>query len=181
LNEVENFKCGDYNVTLNAKDKQNSLNFEKVDREIIDLYSEPQTIEIQNALDSYELKFNIVSYNQEKIILNFRMFLDCKVEDKILKCPLTKKDLLTYVGKEGYLERTAYLDTTNSIYAYLYMVSSINIKIKDIPKKDVSVNIKKLLVDANEHDVPIAYETDVTDVSNFYVFGIYDFKLTFIN
>ena len=87
LNEVENFKCGDYNVTLNAKDKQNSLNFEKVDREIIDLYSEPQTIEIQNALDSYELKFNIVSYNQEKIIFNFRMFLDCKVEDKILKCP----------------------------------------------------------------------------------------------
>lgn len=87
MNEVENFKCGDYNVTLNAKDKQNSLNFEKVDREIIDLYSEPQTIEIQNALDSYELKFNIVSYNQEKIIFNFRMFLDCKVEDKILKCP----------------------------------------------------------------------------------------------
>ena len=181
LNEVENFKCGDYNVTLNAKDKQNSLNFEKVDREIIDLYSEPQTIEIQNALDSYELKFNIVSYNQEKIILNFRMFLDCKVENKILKCPLTKKDLLTYVGKEGYLKRTAYLDTTNSIYAYLYMVSAINIIIKDIPKKDVSVNIKKLLVDANEHDVPIAYETDVTDVSNFYVFGNYDFRLTFIN
>ena len=94
---------------------------------------------------------------------------------------LTKKDLLTYVGKEGYLKRTAYLDTTNSIYAYLYMVSAINIIIKDIPKKDVSVNIKKLLVDANEHDVPIAYETDVTDVSNFYVFGNYDFRLTFIN
>ena len=146
LNKVENFNCGNYNVTLKVEDKQNILNFEKVDREIIDLYSEPQTIEIQNALDSYELKFNIVAYNQEKVIVNYRMFLDCKVEDKILKCPVTKKDLLTYVGKEDHFSRTSYLDTTNSIVSILYMVSDIYIKIKDIPKKDVSVNIKKLLV-----------------------------------
>jgi len=181
LNKVENFNCGNYNVTLKVEDKQNILNFEKVDREIIDLYSEPQTIEIQNALDSYELKFNIVAYNQEKVIVNYRMFLDCKVEDKILKCPVTKKDLLAYVGKEDHFSRTSYLDTTNSIVSILYMVSDIYVKIKDIPKKDVSVNIKKLLVETNENGVPIAYETNVTDVSNFYAFGVYDFSLTFIN
>ena len=39
-----------------------------------------------------------------------------------------------------------------------------------------------MLVDTNEHDVPIAYETDVTDVSNSYIFsGIHNFRLKFIN
>ena len=48
---------------------------------------------------------------------------------------------------------------------------SLKIIVKDIQKKDITVNIKKLLVDTNEHDVPIAYETDVTNVSNYYLFS----------
>ena len=182
LNEGQSFDCGDYKVTLNLDGKQDEIKFEKVDKDIADLYSGPQEIEIQSNLDSYELKFNIVSYHQEKILFNYRMILDCKAEENILKCPLTKKDLLAYVEKEGSIEKTSSINNDDYSENQLYLVAPINIKIKDIPKKDISVNIKKLLVDTNEHDVPIAYETDVTDISNYYVFGGEgNFDLTFIN
>jgi hypothetical protein len=71
LDEVQSFYYRDYNVTLNAEGGQETLKFQKVDKDIIDLYSDIQTITIQNEVDSYELKFNIVSYNQEKLFFSY--------------------------------------------------------------------------------------------------------------
>ena len=59
LDEVQSFYYRDYNVTLNTEGGQETLKFQKVDKDIIDLYSDIQTITIQNEVDSYELKFNI--------------------------------------------------------------------------------------------------------------------------
>jgi hypothetical protein len=95
---------------------------------------------------------------------------------------LTRKELLANLEKDTNEFYTQYFDTSKNEERSLYLVSPIKIIIKDIQKKDISVNIKKLLVDTNEHDVPIAYETDVTDVSNSYIFsGIHNFRLKFIN
>ena len=62
------------------------------------------------------------------------------------------------------------------------MVPQIKIIKKDIQKKDIYVGIKKLLVNIDEYGVPIAYETNVTDIPNIYISDDDDdFYLTFIN
>ena len=72
LFETKPFTYREYNVTLNVNKEEISPKFEKVDKNIVDLYSDTQTIIIENSVDSYELKFNIVSYNQEKLFFNHR-------------------------------------------------------------------------------------------------------------
>ena len=54
--------------------------FEKLDKELIDLYSNKQTIYIVEGEDSYKLNFNLVSYNQEAVILQTLglVFMDCE-------------------------------------------------------------------------------------------------------
>ena len=172
------FNYEDYHITL----KDGTFDIQKVDKDIIDLYSEPQTITIDNTFNNCELKFNIVSYNQEMIMLNYGIILECNIKDNILHCPLTRKELLANLQKETTESEVQYLNTTEYDETPLYLVSPIKIIVKDILKKDISVNIKKLLVDTNEHDVPIAYETDVTNVSNYYLFsGSENFELKFMN
>ena len=172
------FNYLNYHITLN----DGTFDIQKVDKNIIDLYSAPQTITIDNSFNNGELTFNIVSYNQEMIMLDYHIILECNVKDNILHCPLIRKELLAYLQKDTNEFEIQYLDTSKYEEKPLYLVSPIKIIIKDIRKKDISVNIKKLLVDTNEHDVPIAYETDVTDVSNFYLFkSRANFQLKFMN
>ena len=180
LSEVQPFFYKNYNVSLNVGEGQDTLKFEKVDKEIIDLYSEVQTITIDNTFVSYELKFNVVSYNQEKLFFNYVMILECKIENNILSCPLTKKDLLAYIQTETSKNEILYLDISDYRQKELLLVPPIQVIVKDIQKKDIFVGITKLLVNANEHDVPIAYETNVTDISNFYLFGE-GYRFNFIN
>ena len=180
LFETKPFTYREYNVTLNVNKEEISHKFEKVDKNIIDLYSDTQTIIIENSVDSYELKFNIVSYNQEKLFFNYAMELECKSEKNILKCPFTKKELLSYLPTPNFENRITYLDTNNYDEIEIPLIGQITFEIKDIPKRDIFIGIKKLLVDTNEDDTFIAYETNVTDIPNHY--QVLDgFSLTFIN
>ena len=61
------FNYLNYHITLN----DGTFDIQKVDKNIIDLYSAPQTITIDNSFNNGELTFNIVSYNQEMIMLNY--------------------------------------------------------------------------------------------------------------
>ena len=65
----------------------------------MDLYSKEQKINIVEEKDSYEFKFNIVSYNGEKIILNYLIPIDCNRENNILKCPITKSKLEEFLNE----------------------------------------------------------------------------------
>ena len=66
----ENFPAGNYHVTFDMSYPGGDLTFKKVDKDIIDLYSETENLTIENEVDSYELKFNIVSYHQEQLVFN---------------------------------------------------------------------------------------------------------------
>ena len=172
------FDYNGYHITL----KDGTFDIQKVDKNIIDLYSAPQTITIDNSFNNGELTFNIVSYNQEILTSRYNMIFDCNIKDNILHCPLTRKELLAHLPKKTNDLNIYYLDTTEYTEERLYLVSPIKIIIKEIQEKDISVNIKRLLVDTNEHDATIAYETDVTDVSNYYLFmGGENFELKFMN
>ena len=77
FSKVQKFNYQDYSVNLY---QYQEIKFEKFDKDIIDLYSDEQKINIVEGQDSYELKFNVVSYNQE-VFMNKTLayvFLDCK-------------------------------------------------------------------------------------------------------
>jgi hypothetical protein len=97
---------------------------------MIDLYSDKQTLNLDEGKESYDLKFKIVSYNQEKIIINWAIVLeDCKQQNDELICPIKKSQLEAILDPE-----------------YLYLVVNyINSKyrIEDfvlIPKIDIVYN-----------------------------------------
>ena len=177
LNETEPFDYGNYSVNLIARD---SPKFSKVDRNIIDLYADEQTITIENNRDSYELQFHIVSYNKEILMLGYIIFDNCKAENNILKCPITKNDLLANLRPRDNELEIVYLDPINNNLNDLLLVSKVKIVVKDIPKKDIYIGIKNLLIKTNEIKGTVAYETNVTDVANFYIV-LNGFSLTFLN
>ena len=178
LNETNTFTYKDYNVTLNNCD---NITFTKVEDNIIDLYSDRQKLIIENEVDTYELKFNIVSYNQEPLFLNLYMPLDnCSNENNILICTMTKHDLLAYLSPYETEANIASIDKNNNITKFP-LIPGIRIYLRYYPKEDIYVGIKKLLVPIEGFGATFAYETNVTDVSNFYNVGNSLFPLTFIN
>ena len=107
---------------------------------------------------------------------------NCKTENNILKCIIKKEEIAGYHTPSQNISQIYYIEKENCSTANLFMVPQIKIIKKDIQKKDIYVGIKKLLVNIDEYGVPIAYETNVTDIPNIYISDDDDdFYLTFIN
>ena len=159
---TQKYTCSDYSVQLsNSKE----IKFSKIDKNVIDLYAKSQVIVVIDEQDSYELKFNIVSYNNEKLIFNEHLIIDnCREENNILVCPITKSELEQYVQPSKLEILMSYMNPDN-YQKYFTLVARIRLIFNNIEKTDIYVGITKLLVNANEPDVPIAYETNVTDIS----------------
>ena len=85
------FKYKEYMVTLKAS---KLFTFKKLNKNIVDWYSEEQTIILKEDKEIYDLKFKIVSYNNEKLFISYRHALEnCKqVKDELI-CSVTKSEL----------------------------------------------------------------------------------------
>ena len=58
-------------ITLRAS---KLFTFKKLNKNIVDLYSEEQTIILKEDKEIYDLKFKIVSYNNEILIINMSYY-----------------------------------------------------------------------------------------------------------
>ena len=72
-----------------------ALDFTKSDEEIVDLYSDKKTINVEEVKDNYELRFKISSYNQEPIMIGDieTTFIDCSKQNEDLVCIITKNQI----------------------------------------------------------------------------------------
>ena len=182
LDEVKPFDYKDYKVNIHPREGPQYLNFEKYDKDVIDLYSDEQTITLEEGKENYEVKFNIVSYHQENLHFEYNNIVDnCTVQqNNILVCPLTKKFLLQFINPEDNKITIWSLNSISNQVQDLKFVPTIKVVVPEMQKKHIYVEIKKLLSNASSLDAAIAYETNVTEISNYYNFGPV-FKLTFIN
>ena len=146
----------DYNITFK---QERDLEFEKLDMDIVDLYSVKQKIEIEKNVDTYKLNFKIVSYNQQKIFLGI-IPLDCQEEKSDLICDIKKSDL------EVILADNISKLPVSSFQRKFPLIPSVSIIYNYTQKTDVYIGITKLIENVSEHDTLIAYETNVTDISN---------------
>ena len=145
-----------------------NFEFEKVDEDIIDLYSKKQTINIERGKDTYDLKFNVVSYNQEAIMLRTLgyIFLNCIQENNILNCQINKNELEKGLSKSKLTSNVYYINNRDEgVIVSLPFVGDIIITDNITEKVDVFVGITRLLENVVDGGSTFAYETNVTYIN----------------
>ena len=177
LDEIQPIRYEDYIVTLaHRKD----LQFTKYDTNMNDLYSDKQTINIVEGKDTYEIRFKIVSYNQDPIFADYFLFINCSKENDELVCLFTRKLLDALIVESDAVLRIYYMSNIDKAKEFP-LIPRIDVKYGTIQKTDVYIGITKLIEGVSEHDTLIAYETNVTDIDNVFM-DLYDgFDLEFIN
>ena len=134
------------------------------------LYSERQRIDIKEEIDSYDLKFHIGIYNEQPLCLS----LDEAKKIILQDCKEDGKDLICNIKKEKFYEVFTYSNQKIKLYPCDYLlkdiefkaVSDININFDNIQKEDIFINITKLLDNNIDTNTYIAYETNVTNISD---------------
>lgn len=87
---------------------------------------------MENGIDSYEFKFNIISYNKEKLFLNKILIIDnCREENSLLICPITKNELEQIVEPSWLYIRVYYMDPDNEQIQFP-LVSDIKLTFKEL-------------------------------------------------
>ena len=137
------------------------------------LYADKQNILIEEYKESYELKFKILEYNNELLYLvtgkEFYIYLNnCSRYDNNLICEVKKEDIeevLHYNNEMFYInafsENNSDLDFSKQEFIY-----EIRINENYIKQQDIYVGITKLLTPNINYDDYIAYETNITNISN---------------
>lgn len=148
----------------------------KLDSGKIDLYSPAQTINVNDNEDIYELKFDILIYNQETIYLkhffSYYESLNCQRKDNELICPINKSILEKNIidMNNNLVKMGIYFLNKKGEFIKFPLVSNIYINY-NIKKVDVYVKITKLLtnniINNNENEY-IVYETNVTNLPSAY-------------
>ena len=175
-NKVINYK--DYEININT---DADIKIKKIDSNIINLYSDKQVIDVEDGKDSYDLKFKINSYNQEKLFFMKELiytYLDkCETVNNELICPISKSKLEEIMSTNEEKFWINYIDNDYN-FNKLSTVLEIKVNYNNIKQKDIYVNITKLLVNSTEQDTLIAYETNVTDISKVFT-STESFKMKF--
>ena len=177
----ENIPQGEWSLNLNNKSfnyNEYTINLianplltfnKKDDLNIVDLYSDKQIINLDDGKESYDLQFKIVSYNNEKLIINGNTVLDnCKQKKDELICTITKSKIISIIGPEDLDLRVSCLDNYYEIKTF-YLVPKIDIIYNNIKKKNINVLITKLIKNVVEDKTYVTYQTNVTDIENIFV------------
>ena len=158
---VSKFDYQGHNISFKSIKK---FEFEKLDKDYINLYSDKQTIDIVDGKNSYDLKFNIESYNQETVMLG-KEPLDCKQENNELICQIKKDELEKDLAQKEEKRIVRYfsdVDTPGAVE--LPFVGEIIIKENITQKTDVFIGITKLIQNISEGESVITYETNITNI-----------------
>ena len=174
----EDITAGKYSIQINQKfvylDYQiNVIQDKKIivikyNYNIPFLYSRKQFIEVKDDINIYELKFKIYSYKNEPLILstigNFLPLDNCEEKNEELKCYLGKNEILSimensviwfkleYIANKEYKTEFQFVD-------YICIKKSSNSK-----KKNIKINIRKLLSNCTEKYKYIAYEINIINI-----------------
>ena len=181
--EHESFVYKNYLILFQNK----KFSFKKIDSNLVDLYSNRKvfTIDKNEKEDktTYDLKFNISSYNNERIYLSYYTVLDnCKKENNQLVCPMKRNQLINIAEPSENNDligriKVQFLNNNNKLINF-ELIPPIEIFYK-MPKEDIFVRITKIAEKVGGDISFIAYETNVTDITNVRP-DTSDFQLPFV-
>ena len=144
------------------------LEFRRQESDFPFLYSEPQVININEQKNSYNLKFNIGSYNNELLImvgkLTNNLILDnCQSSDTLLNCQITKEKLEEMLITSGEQFTIGAINDKEGIIS-LINVLPITIKYENIIKQVIQVKIDEII--QNQRENPLVLKTNINNIQN---------------
>ena len=168
----EKIKFIDYNLTYHGTTiriiSEEYIAVKQLESEISFIYSDEQTINLEDDSNSYTLQFKKEIYNNEPLFLyNNEMRainLDCKNGSKELICNIKGSKILeslSYNGEKYYVYQWTNLEGLLKLDGVLDISINYN-----NAKEDIYLNITKLItleIDKNNY---IVYETNITNISN---------------
>ena len=167
------------------------LEFQQLENDIPLLYSEPQNINIIEQKNSYNIKFNIGSYNNELLIMNGSCYnsllLDnCQSSDSILNCQITKEKLEEILTISGEQFNISAINDKKGIFE-LKNILPITVKYENIIKQDIYVKFEETT--PIQGDNPLVLKTNINNIQNIHsnMFSFFEiavscfFKKTKIN
>ena len=191
----ETFSEGKFEIKLNDyilkhKEKtikiysENSFNISIINAKMPFLYSDKQVLDFNDGKKEYDLKFKILEYNGENLLLYNMEIWDvinlgenCTINGKELNCTITKDKIEGHLTTE---EQSFMIKTYNKSFEFadFEFILGITIKYK-VTKKNIDVKITKMINGVLNSGDYAAFETEVTTnipelTSN--IFGI-DFNL----
>jgi hypothetical protein len=150
-----------------------NLKFYQFNSKLPFLYSSKQVLNVDAKTDIYELKYKIGEYHNDILLIEQRydsLYLDkCSVQGKELICKINKKEIEEYVYYNGQrLEISFYKYTfDNDSVGILLDNSNYGIYVNySLNKKDVYIEITKLVENVLERNNLVTYVTNVTDITN---------------
>ena len=163
-----NFTYKNYNIEI--KSEIDNIKVKQIQKDISFLYSELQTINVIDEKEIYYIKFKIESYYNERLILynlclNTYVFEHYIIKNNELICTITKtkiKEILDFSGKTFFVGS---INNVEKIYL-LQSVLGIVFIYNNIQTQDIYFNITRLIDNIASTKEFIAYETNITNISN---------------
>ena len=134
------------------------------------LYSDKQIIDFNDGKKEYEIKFKVGLYNGENLVLSnydslkfINLGNDCNIKGKELICKISKDKFENYLIDK---ESTFAIMTFGEAFGMINFELIFDIIIKyNVNKKNIDVNIKKLINDILSNEDFAVYETDITQIT----------------
>ena len=158
------------NFFIAIKTNNIEVELEYIDENIPFLYSELQTIYVGNKEDIYEMRFNIESYNNEKLILfsnetNNYVLGNNKIIDGELICTIPKTKIKEILQFDGQMYYVGVLNDLKKIIR-LNSITGVQIYYDKIQTEDIYIHITRLLNNSIATSEFVAYETNISSISN---------------
>ena len=166
LNKVE-FIYNDNNIVISQQDP---LEVEQLDYEIAFLYSNQQNIEIKEGIETYKVKFYFEKYYDEILYMygerdNSITFDKCDKNENELNCEISKEKIEEILIKNNEQFKVSAINDNIGIINFDF-VPNITINYEIGEKEDIYVELKRLLTENVQQNVPITFETNVTKIPN---------------
>ena len=152
-------------------EQNEEIEFEKYYRNIPFLYSDKQTININDSIPLYELKFNIEAFNKSLLYIygsndNYAILDNCQSDDqKLLKCPITKEKIEEILISNNEQFKIGTIEDDIGLIP-LEHILNISINYETDQKQDIFLEIKEVIGGTTEKGIPIAFITNVTEIPN---------------
>ena len=135
------------------------------------LYSDRQTINIEDTEEKYELKFNVETYNNEFFYIygsynNFAILDNCETDFQQFKCTITKVKIEEILTRNNEQFKIGLINDNIGIIP-LEHILNITISVEKIQKEDIFMRLTKIVGGISEIGTPFAYETNITNFPNF--------------
>ena len=160
------FDYKDFNIAILSEE---DLRINQLNSSISFLYSDKQIINITNTNTEYNLVFKSKIYNKESLILynegnNMKnIYLNCIEETKQIKCTIKKDELVGILSKSGEKFCLSQVTKEEGIITFNNVLDII-LNYENVDKKNININIIKLLTPKVDKNSLIAFETNIDDI-----------------